>query len=148
MPRSRRYGVPSSVHIDISAPFSGQLVNGADNIVQAGSPAARTGTEHEQLQLAFAEVRTILRARVGAADLEAAELHLHQLEEVALSPNPDLDTVVEAQHWFTRHVPKVAGTVTGLLIHPLLGLLTEIAGETAIDELRRRRPDPTAGPPP
>jgi hypothetical protein len=40
--------------------------------------------------------------------------------------------------WFAKHLPGLAGAVTGVIVHPIVGKLVEAAGETLAAEFKRR----------
>ncbi|MEU6394269.1 hypothetical protein [Streptomyces sp. NPDC046939] len=117
---------------------SGQVVVGRDNTVsRIDSPAsAAPVTERElaELRAEFARVRAALPAD---APERAGEL-LDELEESATALEPDLSTMEYVRRWFGRHLPSLAGAVTALVVHPIVGRLVEAAGGTLADEFRRR----------
>jgi hypothetical protein len=116
----------------------GQMVVGRHNTVsQVEGPAApRPVTEQElaDLRADFDRVRALLPQ--DAPD-RAGEL-LDELEESTTAPEPDLSTMEYVRRWFTRHLPALAGAVTSLVIHPVVGHLVEMAGGTLAEEFRRR----------
>jgi hypothetical protein len=44
------------------------------------------------------------------------------------------------KNWFGKHLPGLAGTVVGVLVHPVVGKLVEAAGDAAADEFKKRFP--------
>ena len=40
--------------------------------------------------------------------------------------------------WFARHLPKLAGTVGALVVHPIVGKIVEASGEVIALEFKRR----------
>ncbi|MGD6747714.1 hypothetical protein ACOKM3_38430 [Streptomyces sp. BH106] len=116
----------------------GQVVVGRDNTVSrvegAGAPAAVTEQQLAELRAEFARVRALLPA--DAPD-RAGEL-LDELEESATAPEPDLSTMEYVRRWFSRHLPALAGAVTSLVIHPVVGQLVAAAGGTLAEEFRHR----------
>ncbi|MFE7030766.1 hypothetical protein ACFU9Y_10695 [Streptomyces sp. NPDC057621] len=118
---------------------SGQVVAGRHNTVSrtqgaATAPGPVTEQELAALRAEFARVRALLPQD---APERAGEL-LDELEESATAPEPDLSTMEYVRRWFTRHLPSLAGAVTGLVIHPVVGHLVEVAGGTLTEEFRRR----------
>ncbi|MFJ9176541.1 hypothetical protein [Streptomyces sp. NPDC102360] len=117
---------------------SGQVVVGRDNTVSqvAGAPAPAAVTEQQLavLRAEFARVRALLP---GDAPDRAGEL-LDELEESATAPEPDLSTMEYVRRWFARHLPALAGAVTSLVVHPIVGQLVAAAGGTLAEEFRHR----------
>jgi hypothetical protein len=61
-----------------------------------------------------------------------------ELKETVLGGSPEISTLEYIKNWFARNLPGLAGTVTGIVIHPIVGKLVEAAGEAAAAEFRRR----------
>ncbi|MGD6756515.1 hypothetical protein [Streptomyces sp. BH105] len=116
----------------------GQVVVGRDNTVsRVAGPTARAAVTEQQLaelRAEFARVRALLP---DDAPERAGEL-LDELEESATAPEPDLSTMEYVRRWFARHLPALAGAVTSLVVHPVVGQLVAAAGGTLTEEFRRR----------
>ncbi|WP_405911305.1 hypothetical protein OG742_19975 [Streptomyces sp. NBC_00828] len=125
-------------HYDIRTQgVSGQVVVGRNNTVsrvEASPVTPVTEQELAELRAQFARVRALLPE--DAPD-RAGEL-LDELEESATASEPDLSTMEYVRRWFGRHLPALAGAVTSLVIHPVVGRLVEAAGGTLADEFQRR----------
>src|SRR6266508_3368657 len=94
------------------------------SVVGAGAQAL-TDAEREELRAAFAAVEARVAAEAPPEQRDAA------LE-------PDLSTMEYVRRWFGKHLPGLAGSVVGLVVHPIVGKLVEAAGETVAAEFRRR----------
>jgi len=126
--------------IRIGGDASGQVVAGRNNTVsqfEAGSSARAHVTEDDlaQLRAEFEAVRALVQAEGGDKAEQAGE-RLDELEEAVTGPTPDLTTMAYVRSWFARNLPKLAGAITGLLIHPVVGQLADAAGDTIAAELR------------
>ncbi|MEU7060248.1 hypothetical protein [Streptomyces sp. NPDC046197] len=119
---------------------SGQVVVGRNNTVSrveaAPGQAPVTAEELTALRGEFARVRALVPRDVPEAD-RAGEL-LDELEESVTAPRPDLSTMEYIRRWFGRRLPALAGAVTSLILHPVVGRLVEAAGDTLTDDFRRR----------
>jgi len=69
---------------------------------------------------------------------EAALERVEELEEAITAEEPDLTTMEYIERWFIKNLPGLAGAVTGLVVHPVVGKLVEAAGDTLAAEFRRR----------
>ncbi|MFZ3566052.1 hypothetical protein ACOKM5_03685 [Streptomyces sp. BH097] len=131
---------PDGDHYEIRTEggVSGQVVVGRDNTVsQVAGPTAQAAVTEQQLaelRAEFARVRALLP---DGAPERAGEL-LDELEESATAPEPDLSTMEYVRRWFARHLPALAGAVTSLVVHPVVGQLVAAAGGTLTEEFRRR----------
>jgi hypothetical protein len=126
-------------HISASVDGSvqGQFAVGKDisqTQVTGGAVAALSPEQQAQLAAIFEN----LRARVTAEappDLRAsANERVGELEEALTAEAPDLTTVQYVKHWFARNLPRIAGSVTSLLVHPLVGKLVEAGGDALVSE--------------
>jgi len=88
------------------------------------------------------QVLTDLKAKVAAeAPLEkkdAALERVEELEEAVTAEEPDLTTMEYVKRWFVKNLPGLAGAVTGVVVHPIVGKLVEAAGDALAAEFRRR----------
>jgi hypothetical protein len=131
----------SIIRANVTGPISGQVAIG-NNIHQAQSINA---WRPEVSSAELAELRqtlTDLRAQVaahGSADKQTAALtHVDELEAAITATEPDLDTMGYIKRWFTLNLPQLAGAVTGIIVHPIVGKLVEAAGDALAAEFRHR----------
>lgn len=104
----------------------------------AAPSAPITQAELAELHQALADVRA--RA-LGAAPPEARDAvaeRLDELEEAIAAEEPDVTTMEYVKRWFVRKLPGVAGVVTSLFVHPVLGKIVQAAGDSVAAEFRRR----------
>jgi hypothetical protein len=79
-------------------------------------------------------------------DQQAAALaRVDELQEAVVADEPDLTTLQYVQKWFGKNLPKLAGTVTGLIIHPVVGKIVEAAGDLAASQFRQLFGDRSQG---
>lgn len=69
---------------------------------------------------------------------DAALERVDELQDAVIAQVPDLTTIAYVQRWFTRNLPKLAGAITGLIVHPLVGRVVESAGDLVAAEFRDR----------
>ena len=127
--------------VRIGGDVSGQVVAGRNNTVSRidTDPSTRaqiTDDDLAQLRAEFAAVRALVQAEGGDKSEQASE-RIDELEEAVTGPTPDLSTMAYVRRWFARNLPKLAGAITGLLIHPVAGKLAEAAGDTIAAEFGR-----------
>jgi hypothetical protein len=132
----------SSDHITatISGAVSGQVAVGKD-IAQTqhiGAPAELSEQERLVLAQAFADVQDQIRAVVAPETAEAALERLGELEEAVGAPEPDLSTMEYVSGWFAKNLPSLAGAITGIVVHPVVGKMVSAAGEALTAEFKRR----------
>ena len=132
----------SSDHISatISGAVSGQVAVGKDiaQTQHVGAPAELSEQERLALAQAFADVQDQIRAAVAPETAEAALERLGELEEAVGAPEPDLPTMEYVSGWFAKNLPSLAGAITGIVVHPVVGKLVSAAGEALTAEFKRR----------
>ena len=63
---------------------------------------------------------------------------MEELASAITAEEPDLTTMEYVKRWFGSHLPGLAGAVTGVVVHPVVGKLVEVAGDALAAEFRRR----------
>ena len=129
-----------SYRADITGGVSGQFIQGDRNVQIQSSAAGQPVSEGELAELR-AEIDRLRQAVASAAppDLkEAAIDRVNELEEAVTAKKPDLDAMGGVKSWFIKRLPALAGGVSSIFIHPILGKLVEAAGEGIAAEFRRR----------
>jgi hypothetical protein len=125
----------------ISGDISGQVAVGK-GITQTQTIGAARPEVTEADLTELRQVLTDLKAKVAAeAPLEkkdAALERVEELEEAVTAEEPDLTTMEYVKRWFVKNLPGLAGAVTGVVVHPIVGKLVEAAGDALAAEFRRR----------
>jgi len=124
----------------ITGPVSGQVAVGK-GIIQISAPgwaAPPSEDELAGLRRAFVELRELVSAGAPPEKQPAALERVDELEEAIASSQPDLSTMEYVKVWFGKNLPGLAGAVTGLIVHPVVGKLVEAAGDVLAAEFRRR----------
>lgn len=131
------------ISANISGPVSGQIGVGKDIAItrSSGSPAPITEQEIAQVAELKGEIAA-LRAQIEVESPpetkdEALE-KVQELEDAIASEKPDPTMLIKVQGWFARNLPMLAGAVTSVVVHPLVGRLVESAGDIATEEIRTR----------
>jgi hypothetical protein len=132
--------VTGDVTADVSGDVSGQLIIGSGNkqvrIEQTTAPV--TEAELAELRALLAQLREEVAATAPPEQRQAATERIGELKQAVLAPKPDLTTMEYVRNWFLKHLPALAGTVTGLVINPIVGKLVEAGGDALSAEFRRR----------
>jgi hypothetical protein len=97
-----------------------------------------TEAELAELRDAFAALRAEVQAAAPPEVQAAAVEWVQELEAAVTAAEPDLTTVEYVRTWFVKHLPRRAGSVVGLVVHPIVGRLVEAAGDAAVGEFKRR----------
>jgi hypothetical protein len=130
-----------TIHATISGGVSGQVAVGKQ-IAQAQTVGVRRPTLTEADYIELHQVRADLRAQVmteAPPDKKGAALErVDELEAAVTAKEPDLSTMEYVRNWFAKNTPKLAGAVTSVVVHPIVGKAVEAAGEIVANEFRRR----------
>lgn len=126
-----------SGNVSVTGSVSGQVAIGkAIEQRQAlgdAAVAAVTEAEREQVRLAFAQLREQVAAQAPSEQRAAAVERVAELQEAVFADEPDLTTIQYVARWFRKNLPSLAGAVTGLVVHPLVGRLVQVAGDRLVE---------------
>ncbi len=129
------------INATISGPVSGQVAvgNGITQVNVMGRTGPQvTQADLDELRQALARVKAQLESEAAPEEKAAALERMDELEEAITAEKPDLTTMEYVKRWFARHLPELAGAVTGVIIHPIVGKIVEAAGDGLAAEFRRR----------
>lgn len=127
------------VHIDGNVP--GQVAVGSS--IEQTQSIGNTGTQVsradlELLRNQFEQVKAQIDRTVPPDQKAKALEKVTELEEAIIDEKPDLSTMEYVKNWFGKNLPQLAGAVTGLVVHPIVGKLVEAAGDALAQEFKRR----------
>jgi hypothetical protein len=103
-----------------------------------GAPPVMTEEEMAQLRQMFVDLKTKITQEVPPAEKEKALERVEELQEAVTAKEPDLTTMEYVKNWFLKNLPSVAGSVVGLIVHPLVGKLVEVGGDALASTFRKR----------
>jgi hypothetical protein len=137
----REAGNGISVSIGGSVQEGGQVGVGHDihqTSVRTTTEGRTPVTEADlaELRRAVEAVKAQIVAQVPQEQQAAALERVDELQEAVVTETLDLTTLQYVRAWFGKNVPKLAGSVTGLIIHPVVGKIVEAAGELAASQFR------------
>jgi hypothetical protein len=129
-----------TISANISGGVSGQVAVGK-HIAQHQTVSAADLSDDElaQLRQAFADLRADVAAQAPPERQAAAAERIEELEQAVLAEEPDTTTIAYVGRWFKTNLPALAGAVTSIVIHPLVGRIVGAAGEAIAAELRGAR---------
>lgn len=129
----------NNVKVTVGGNVSGQLAAG-HNIQQISTKTTSnvTKAEIEELRQLLAELRAKVEAVAKPEKKEAALERVGELEQAIAEKKPDLSTMEYVKNWFARNLPALAGTVTSVVLHPIVGKLVEAGGDALVGEFQRR----------
>ncbi|PSL56223.1 hypothetical protein B0I31_104514 [Saccharothrix carnea] len=116
----------------VGGDISGNVVVGDNNAV-TNAPVRLDAREAEDLAALFAR----LRAQLGEDD-DAARAKVDELEEAITDDEPDLATMESIRNWFGRKMPRLAASVSELILNPIVAKLVGAAGAGLAAEFTRR----------
>jgi hypothetical protein len=136
----RRKQSGDDIEARVTGPVQGQVAIGREIAQQqsVGRMAVEvTPDERAQLDQAFAQLRESVSAAAPEDRREAALERLDELEHATTDGEPDLPTIHYVRGWFAKHLPDLAGSVVGVLVHPVVGKLVASAGDAAVDQFNQ-----------
>lgn len=128
-------------HVNVGGSVGGDVQVGHHNQIVKSTPPAVSAEDLAAFRAAIDEIKAELTkpaAAVGAAAQVEAAAQLDALHAAATTAKPDLDTMQRVRNWFVNHLPAFAGAITGLFVHPVVGVVVKSAGDAVTAEFRRR----------
>jgi len=129
------------IRATISGDISGQVAVGKGITQIQTIGAARlevTEADLAELRQALVNLKAQVAAEAPPDKKDAALERVEELEEAVTAEEPDLTTMEYINRWFVKNLPGLAGAVTSVVVHPIVGKLVEAAGDTLAAEFRRR----------
>jgi hypothetical protein len=90
----------------------------------------------EALRGTFADMKAAVAAQAPAEQREEALKQAAELEHAVVATRPDPSRARRAIRWFRDHLPQLAGTVTSVLVNPIVGKVVSAAGDAVAKEFR------------
>ncbi|HYO36009.1 MAG TPA: hypothetical protein VER97_08040 [Geodermatophilus sp.] len=131
----------SGHQVSVGGSVPGQFVVGDRNklthIETSHQAPAVTEADLADLRRAVEEVKAKIRADASPEQQDAALERVDELEQAVVAEEPDLTTLQYVRNWFVKNLPQLAGAVTGLVVHPVVGKVVEAAGDLAASQFRQ-----------
>ncbi len=130
-----------SYNANIRGHFNGQFLQGDGNVqIQTIGNASLEVTEEDlaSLKQMLADFKAQVEAEAPPEKKEEALKRVEELGKAIDAKEPDLDAMGGVKSWFKRNIPKLAGAVVGVIVHPIVGKVVEAAGEGLATEIKRR----------
>jgi hypothetical protein len=121
-----------------------QITIGNNNAViqgnrnRVGSASGIRPAELKKLHAQFAKLRAEVEANAPADTKTEAIQKAVELQKAILQKKPSPSKMAAIQNWFIKNAPGIAGTVTSVIVHPIVGKLVEAAGDAVADEFRKK----------
>jgi hypothetical protein len=125
----------------ISGDISGQVAVGKGITQTQTIGAARpevTEADLAELRQVLADLKAKVAAEAPPEKKDAALERVEELGEAIAAKEPDLATMEYVKRWFVKNLPGLAGAVTSVVVHPIVGKLVEATGDALAAEFRRR----------
>jgi hypothetical protein len=133
----KRMGSGDSISANITGDVSGAVAVGKHIDQRQTIGAAQLSADDvAQLRRAFADLRADVAAQAPPERQAAAAERIEELEQACLADEPDMTTIAYVGRWFKTNLPGLAGAVTGIFVHPVVGKVVGAAGKAIADELR------------
>ena len=126
-----------SIEISIGGDNPGMIAIGTE-ITQTQNLRPPTDDELAELKRAFADLRAQVQGQALPEMREAAIAQVDELEKAVHADEPDISTMEKVKNWFMKNIPVIAGSVTSVVLSPIVGKLVGVAGDALATEFKRR----------
>ena len=113
------------------------VIQGSANKVQQTTNIGISPAELKELRAAFADFKTQVEAGASPDRKDEALQKADELEHAVLGEKPDPSKMASVRDWFLKNAPGLAGAVTGMVVHPIVGKDVEAAGDLAVAEFKQ-----------
>jgi len=127
------------MEITINGNTSGQVAVG-DRITQTQSEIhySIAPEEMDELRQILKELRAKVEAMAEPEKKDSALEQVQKLERAVTKKKPNLSKMESVRNWFGKNVPMLAGAVTSVIVHPIVGKLVEAGGDMMVKEFQGR----------
>jgi hypothetical protein len=136
--------IGGSVH-DGGQVAAGRRINQSYTRYEGRSSVVVSEADLAELHRAIQDVKAQILAEAPEEQQAAALGRVNELEEAITAKEPDLTTLQYVRRWFARNLPKLAGAITGIVVHPVVGKIVEAAGDLAAKQFREQFGDASEG---
>ena len=118
-------------NVSIGQMSGGQVAVGHHNVLQN---LGISKAELQQLESAFGELRSTVANEAPPEQRQAALEQVQELEHALITDKPEAGRVRRVKDWFMKNLPQLAGAVTSVVIHPIVGKIVTAAGDAIAAE--------------
>lgn len=97
-----------------------------------------TEQDLEAIRKLFSDLKQQIEKEAPPEKKDAALERVSEMEGEITSKKPSLTTMEYVRDWFAKNAPMLLGSVTSLVVNPIVGKVVQAAGDIAISELKRR----------
>ena len=105
---------------------------------QNSSSVDVTDADLKQVSDLFASLKQQIEQQAPPDKKDAALERVEELQQEIASKKPDLSTFDYVKNWFGKNLPGMLGTVTSVIVNPIVGKVVQAASGLAVDALQRR----------
>ena len=106
-----------------------QQVSGSGKITEA---------DLKQLDTLFADLKRQIEEQAPSEKKAAALERVDELHQEITNGKPEPSTFAYVKSWFGKNLPTLLGSVTSVVVNPLVGKLVQAATGLAAAEIKRR----------
>lgn len=93
------------------------------------------------LQQLIADLKTQVATEAPPEKQASATERVEELEKAIVSKKPNVNTIKYVKDWFAENLPKLAGTVSSVVVNPIVGKVVEAAGVMVADKFKKMMED-------
>ncbi|MGE5373463.1 MAG: hypothetical protein ACM3XO_00280 [Bacteroidota bacterium] len=127
--------------INISGISNSQIAIGPGNTQSQSFQVVNAQVTQADLQALHALIEDLKQQVTATATPELKDKAIERASELELAitaPKADLTTMEYVRNWFIKTLPQLAGAVSALVVHPIVGKIVEVSGEAIASEFKRK----------
>jgi hypothetical protein len=115
-----------------------QIVVGDRNVLIHNEAPSISAAEMKSLRARFSSLKRQIETNVPEGKKGEALSKADELQATVLDKKPNPSKMANIRNWFVKNAPGIAGAVTSVVVHPIVGKLVEAAGDAVAGEFRKK----------
>ena len=115
-----------------------QIVVGDGNVMVHNEAPTVSPAELKRLRARFSSLKRQIETTLPEDKKAEALSKANELQAAVLDKKPNPSKMASIRNWFVKNAPGIAGAVTSVVVHPIVGKLVEAAGDAVASEFRKK----------
>ena len=129
----------ANIRVMIKGDLNGQFALGNNNKQSKTEVQYSVKSEEmDELRQILKDLRENVEAVAEPEKRDSALDQVQKLEQAVSGKKPNLSKMESVKNWFGKNLPALAGAVTSVVLHPIVGKLVEAGGDLLVKDFQSR----------
>jgi len=136
---SKKQNQKGDIRITVKGNVGGQIAVGNNNTqFKSETHYSITTEDMEKLHQMLSELRIKVGTTAQPEKKTSALEQVKNLDQAIMGKKPDVSKMEKVKNWFGKNMPALAGAVTSVIVHPIVGKLVEAGGDLLVKDFQQR----------